>query len=84
MNNNEIMNNEVIEATEDVIENTGSIKGAKIAAGVGLSIVAGVVVYKYVAKPVVANIKNKIKHKKMATEEEITIIEESDIIVENN
>lgn len=84
MNNNEIMNNEVIEATEDVIENTGSIKGVKIAAGVGLSIVAGVVVYKYVAKPVVANIKNKIKHKKMADEEEITIIEESDIIVENN
>ena len=47
MNNNEIMNNEVVEATEEVIENTGLSKGVKIAAGIGLSVVVGVVVYKY-------------------------------------
>lgn len=57
MNNNEIMNNEVVEATEEVIENVGLSKGVKIAAGIGLSVVVGVVVYKYVAKPVIANIK---------------------------
>lgn len=50
MNNNEIMNNEVVEATEEVIENAGLSKGVKIAAGIGLSVVVGVVVYKYVAK----------------------------------
>lgn len=47
MNNNEIMNNEVVEATEEVIENAGLSKGVKIAAGIGLSVVVGVVVYKY-------------------------------------
>ena len=56
MENTKIMNNEVIEATEEVIENTGMSKGVKIAAGIGLSVVVGYVVYKYVAKPVVANI----------------------------
>ena len=34
MNNNEIMNNEVVEATEEVIENAGLSKGVKIAAGI--------------------------------------------------
>lgn len=66
MNNNEIMNNEVVEATEEVIENAGLSKGVKIAAGIGLSVVVGVVVYKYVAKPVIANIKAQIEQKKMA------------------
>ena len=42
MNNNEIMNNEVVEATEEVIENAGLSKGVKIAAGIGLSVVVGV------------------------------------------
>ena len=46
MENTEIMNNDVIEATEEVIENTGISKGVKIAAGVGLSVVVGYVLYK--------------------------------------
>ena len=66
MENNAIMNNEVIETTEEVIENTGMSKGIKIAAGVGLSVIVGFVVYKYVAKPVIANIKTQIELKKMA------------------
>lgn len=70
MKNTKIMNNEVIEATEEVIENTGMSKGVKIAAGIGLSVVVGYVVYKYVAKPVVANIKAQINQKKMAAEEQ--------------
>ena len=70
MENTKIMNNEVIEATEEVIENTGMSKGVKIAAGIGLSVVVGYVVYKYVAKPVVANIRAQINQKKMAAEEQ--------------
>ena len=80
MNNNEIMNNEVVEATEEVIENAGLSKGVKIAAGIGLS----VVVYKYVAKPVIANIKARIEQKKMAAEENTVILEESDVVTEDN
>ena len=83
MNNNEIMNNEVVEATEEVIENAGLSKGVKIAAGIGLSVV-GVVVYKYVAKPVIANIKAQIEQKKMAAEENTVILEESDVVTEDN
>lgn len=70
MENTKIMNNEVIEATEEVIENTGMSKGIKIAAGIGLSVVVGYVVYKYVAKPVYANIKSQINQKKMAAAEQ--------------
>lgn len=80
MNNNEIMNNEVVEATEEVIENAGLSKGVKIAAGIGLS----VVVYKYVAKPVIANIKAQIEQKKMAAGEKTVILEESDVVTEDN
>lgn len=67
MNNNEIMNNEVVEATEEVIENAGLSKGVKIAAGIGLSVVVGVVVYKYVAKPVIANIKASMQRRTART-----------------
>lgn len=79
MENTEIMNNDVIEATEEVIENTGMNKGVMIAAGVGLSVVVGYVLYKYVAKPVVANIKARINQKKMAAEEQV-IYAESEVV----
>lgn len=84
MENTKIMNNEVIEATEEVIENTGMSKGMKIAAGIGLSVVVGVVVYKYVAKPVIANIKAQINQKKMATAEQEMYVDESDGSDEEN
>lgn len=85
MENTKIMNNEVIEATEEVIENTGMSKGVKIAAGIGLSVVVGYVVYKYVAKPVVANIKAQINQKKMAAEEQVMYVdsEVEDAVEEN-
>lgn len=79
MENTEIMNNEVIDATEEVIENTGMNKGVMIAAGIGLSVVVGYVLYKYVAKPVVANIKARINQKKMAAEEQ-AIYAESEVV----
>ncbi len=84
MENTKIMNNEAIEATEEVIENTGMSKGIKVAAGIGLSVVVGVIVYKYVAKPVIANIKAQIEQKKMAAEEQTIILNESDVEVEDN
>lgn len=84
MENNEIMNNEVIEATEEVIENTGMSKGIKVAAGIGLSVVVGVIVYKYVAKPVIANLKAQIEQKKMAAQEQTIILDESDVETEDN
>lgn len=77
--NNEIMNNEVIETTEEVITSTGMSKGVKIAAGVGVGVVVGVVAYKYVVKPVVANIKTKINQKKMAAEEKVIYMDESEV-----
>ena len=85
MENTKIMNNEVIETTEEVIENTGMSKGVKIAAGIGLSVVVGYVVYKYVAKPVMANIKTRINQKKMAAEEQAMYVESEvvDAIEEN-
>lgn len=84
MENNAIMNNEVIETTEEVIENTGLSRGVKVAAGIGLSVIVGFVVYKYVAKPVIANIKTQIELKKMAAEEKTIIVEEADVSTEEN
>lgn len=57
MDINEIMvNEEVIETTEEIV-NARSGKAFKVAAGVGLAVLTGVVVYKYVAKPILAKIK---------------------------
>lgn len=77
-------NNEIIATTEETIENTGVGKGIKIVAGVGLSVIIGFVVYKYVAKPVIANIISQIEQKKMATEEKTIIVEEADVSTEEN
>ena len=84
MENNAIMNNEVIYTTEVGIENSGMSKGMKIAAGVGLSVIVGFVGYKYVALPVIANIKTQIKLKKMAAEEKTIIVDEADVSTEEN
>ena len=59
-------------------------KGVKIAAGIGLSVVVGVIVYKYVAKPVIANIKAQIEQKKMTAEDDTVILEESDVTIDDN
>lgn len=59
MDTKEIMvNDEVLEATEE-IATTGSSKGLKIAGIVGLSVLGGMVIYKYVIKPTVAKMKAK-------------------------
>ena len=69
MENNEILTNEEI-------VNASSGKGFKVAVGIGLAVLAGVVAYKYIGKPLLA----KIKAKKEETQE-ITDVEfnESDV-----
>lgn len=58
METNEIMNNEeVMETTTEEIDKASSGKEFKVAAGVGLAVLAGVVIYKYVGKPMIAKIK---------------------------
>lgn len=59
MDAKEIMtNDEVIETTEEIMK-TGTSKGFKIAAVVGLAVLAGGVAYKYIVKPIAAKIKSK-------------------------
>ena len=59
MDAKEIMtNDEVIETIEEIMK-TGTSKGFKITAGVGLAILAGGVAYKYIVKPIAAKIKSK-------------------------
>ncbi|GHU53226.1 hypothetical protein FACS1894132_04820 [Clostridia bacterium] len=59
METNEIMvTDEVIETTEEIVK-AGSGKSFKIAAGVGLAVVMGVIAYKHIAKPIWTKIKTK-------------------------
>ena len=59
MENNEILTNEeAMETTEEIV-NASSGKGFKVAAGICLAVLAGVVAYKYIGKPLLAKIKAK-------------------------
>lgn len=59
MENNEIMvNDEVIEATEEIVE-TKTGNGLLIAAGVGAALIVGTIIYKKVIKPAIAKAKAK-------------------------
>lgn len=82
MENTAIMNNEVMETTEEIIE-TSMSKGLKVAAGIGLTVIVGVIAYKYVAKPVIAKIKAEINQKKMVAAEAEMYVDESDVSEEN-
>ena len=85
MENTEIMTNEIVEATGEVVEKTGLSKNVKIVAGVGLSaLIIGFTVYKYVGKHIIAKVKAKIKQKKTAATKPITILSESDVVYMNN
>lgn len=64
MENNEIMYEEY-EVTEEETT-TGSGKGLKIAAGVGIATIVGALAYKFIAKPVIAKIKAKKEQKALA------------------
>jgi hypothetical protein len=76
MDTNVIMENEeVIEATEEIVESsTGN--GLKVAAGIGLAVLLGVVAYRYGVKPLLAKI--KAGKEKKTTETEIISDKEYD------
>lgn len=78
METNEIMENEeVIETTEEIVK-TGSGEGLLIAAGVGLAVLVGGLLCKYVVIPAVA------KYKARKQEQQIIIdAEETDYSEEN-
>lgn len=58
MENNEIMNNEeVMETATEEIDKASSDTGFSVTAGIGLAILAGAVIYRYVGKPIIAKIK---------------------------
>ena len=65
METNEIMNNEeVIEVTEG-IATASSGKGLKIAVGIGLTVLASGLAYRYIIKPMVVKIKAKKEEQKI-------------------
>ena len=70
MEDNMIMNEEVVETAQEVVEKTYEKRGFKIAAGVGVSLIVGFLTYKYVAKPVIANIKARLDNKKTTIDED--------------
>lgn len=55
-NNNEIMNEEVIETTEEIVKATSG-NGFRKVAGIGLAMIAGGLVCKFVVEPGVARLK---------------------------
>lgn len=78
MENNEILTNEeVMETTEEIV-NASSGKGFKVAAGIGLAVLAGVVAYKYIGKPLLAKIKAQ-KEKQEITDVEFSESERQDV-----
>lgn len=84
MENNEIMTNEeVMEATEE-IATAGVGKGFKVAIGVGLTAVGGVIAYKYVVKPLIAKIKAKKAQSEIDEEPVILSGDEFGATTDNN
>lgn len=81
METNEIMENEeVIETTEEIVK-AGSGKGLKIAAGVGLAVLVGGVLCKYVVIPAVVKYKARKQEQQMFDTAEADYSKEK--IVEN-
>jgi hypothetical protein len=78
METNEIMVNEEVMDTTEEIATASSSKGFKVAVGVGLAVVGGVVAYKYVIKPIVAKIKAKKEQRRIDEEDVILSGDESE------
>lgn len=82
METNEIMENEeVIETTEEIAK-AGSGKGLKIAAGVGLTVLVGGLLCKYVVIPAVAKYKARKQEQQMIDTEEADYSEENEDVVD--
>ena len=78
MEENNVLNNEEVMEVTEKITNRDSKKGIKIAAGIGLTVLTGIIVYKYVLKPVAAKIKAKKEARVVETVNSTVIEEEVD------
>lgn len=82
METNEIMENEeVIETTEEIAK-AGSGKGLKIMAGVGLTVLVGGLLCKYVVIPAVAKYKAHKQEQQMFNAGEADYSEENEDVVD--
>lgn len=82
METNEIMENEeVIETTEEIAK-AGSGKGLKIAAGVGLTVLVGGLLCKYVVMPAIAKYKVRKAEQQAINAEDDCFDTDSDTIEE--
>lgn len=82
METNEIMENEeVIETTEEITK-AGSGKGLKIVAGVGLTVLVGGLLCKYVVIPAVAKYKARKQEQQIIDAEETDYSEENEEVVD--
>ncbi len=80
MEANEIMvNEEVIENTAEEIVKASSGKVLMVAGGIGLAVLAGVVAYKYVAKPAIARFKAKDDWSDVIDAEATEIVEDENV-----
>lgn len=82
METNEIMENEEVIGTTEEIVKTGSGKGLKIAAGVGLTVLVGGLLCKYVVIPAVAKYKARKQEQQMIDAEEADYSEENEEVVD--
>lgn len=73
MEANEIMKNEeIVEVAEEAVT-AGSGKSFKVVAGFGLGVIAGMLAYKYVVKPVAAKIKAEIEERKAKKADDLEV-----------
>lgn len=84
MDANEIMTNEEVVLATEEIATAGSGKGFKVAAGIGLAVLAGGIAYKYIAKPLMAKIKDKKNQPEIISEAEYTEECNAEEVYENN
>lgn len=70
-------NGEVVEMTEQAVTKASG-KGFKVAAGVGLTVLAGVAAYRFLIKPMVAKLKAK-KEVQIAGSENTELDEETKV-----
>ncbi len=82
MDNNEIITNEeVVEIASEENAQVCLKKSFKVAAGIGLAAIAGMIVYKYAAKPILAKIK---ANKEQSESSQVIIIDNDEVVVEND
>lgn len=81
METNDILTNEEVITTTEQIEKSNSGNGFMIAAGVGLTMLVGGLLYKYAVIPTMTKIKN-YKRNKTTNNDSICVDTESDEIID--